>query len=702
MNFDLAATPVEYIKGVGPKRGELLRKELNIHTLYDLLRHFPFRYINRTSFHTISQIRSTDTDVQIIGKFKNMQDSKSKSGRRMLNATFYDDTGSVEVVWFQGLKLIKDFIRPEKKYILFGKPNYFNGNFSFIHPELEEHGLGEQQGYAVLQPVYSTTEKLISAGLHSKGLGKIMQNALEIISGKWNEILPPEIVEKYGLIHREAAFHHIHFPKSEPELQDARFRLKFEELFFIQISVVWQKMLTKKNIKGLVFDQKHSFLRTFYLEKLPFKLTSAQIRVLREIRADVTSGYQMNRLLQGDVGSGKTLVALQAMLMAIDAGYQACLMAPTEILARQHYLSISEMLHGMPVVVRLLTGSTKTSERREIHAMLENNTLQILIGTHALIEDSVVFKNLGLAVIDEQHRFGVEQRAKLWKKNLQPPHILVMTATPIPRTLAMTMYGDLDVSVIDELPPGRKPVATYHITENQRLKLNGFIKNEIGKGRQVYVVYPLIEESEKLDLLALEKGIEYLQRTFPPPEYQMSVVHGRMSADDKAFEMQRFVKGITQIMVATSVIEVGVDVPNATVMVIENAERFGLSQLHQLRGRVGRGAEKSYCLLVTGGKLANDGKIRIETMCRTTNGFEIAEIDLRLRGPGDLMGTRQSGLINLKIANLATDQHIVQQSREAAIELYQNDPYLSNPGNRQTKLYYKHLYASGTQYAKIS
>ncbi len=702
MNFDLASTPIEYVKGVGPKRGELLRKELNIHTLDDLLRHFPFRYVDRTTFHTIVKIRSTDADVQIIGKFKNLQESRSKSGRRMIIGTFFDDTGEVDVVWFQGLKLIKDFIKPEKKYILFGKPNSFSRRLSFAHPELEEYGQDAEQGRAVLQPVYSTTEKLTATGLHSKGIGKIMQNALDLIRNKWNEILPPELCKKFNLIHREMAFQHIHFPKSESDLEDARFRLKFEELFFLQISVVWQKMLAQKNTKGLVFDQKHGFLRSFYLEKLPFKLTNAQIRVLREIRSDVTSGYQMNRLLQGDVGSGKTLVALLSILMAIDAGYQACMMAPTEILARQHYQTISQMLYGMPVVVRLLTGSTKTSERREIHKMLENNTLHILIGTHALIEDTVVFKNLGLAIIDEQHRFGVEQRAKLWKKNVRPPHILVMTATPIPRTLAMTVYGDLDVSVIDELPPGRKPVATYHITEAHRLRLNGFLKNEIKKGRQVYIVYPLIEESEKLDLLALEKGIEYLQHTFPLPDYQISVVHGRMHAEDKAFEMQRFVKGITQIMVATSVIEVGVDVPNATVMVIENAERFGLSQLHQLRGRVGRGAEKSYCILVTGDKLTSEGKIRIDTMCRTNNGFEIAEIDLKLRGPGDLMGTRQSGLMNLKIANLATDQLVVQQSREAAIHLYENDPELVKPEHQQTKLYYQYLYASGSNYAKIS
>lgn len=620
----------------------------------------------------------------------------------MLTGLFYDHTGSVDVVWFQGLKMIKDYLQTEKTYILFGKPNYFNGSYSFIHPELEEYGNLDVQNISVLQPVYSTTEKLTSAGLHSRGLSKIMQSALDIIKNKWNEILPSHIVEKYGLEHRETAFRHIHFPKSESDLEKARHRLKFEELFFIQVSVVWQKMNIRLSNNGFVFDEKYSFLRSFYLEKLPFKLTNAQIRVLREIRADVTSGRQMNRLLQGDVGSGKTLVALQAMLMAVDAGYQACLMAPTEILAQQHYQTLSELLEGLPVLVKLLTGSTKTAERRLIHSMLSDGSLHILIGTHALIEDQVVFKNLGLAVIDEQHRFGVDQRARLWKKNVRPPHILVMTATPIPRTLAMTMYGDLDVSVIDELPPGRKPIATYHITEAHRLRLNGFLKNEIHKGRQVYVVYPLIEESEKSDLLALEKGIEYLQRIFPPPEYQLSVVHGRMSAEDKAFEMQRFVRGITHIMVATSVIEVGVNVPNATVMVIENAERFGLSQLHQLRGRVGRGAEKSYCLLVTANKLSNDAKVRIETMCRTNNGFEIAEIDLKLRGPGDIMGKRQSGMVSLKIANLATDLDIIQCSREAALELYHNDPYLSKGEHLMTRRYYQYLFASSSGYAKIS
>ncbi|MFN4298587.1 MAG: ATP-dependent DNA helicase RecG [Thermaurantimonas sp.] len=702
MNFELAHTPIEYIKGVGPKRGELLRKELNIHTLDDLLHHFPFRYVDRTTFHTISDIKTTEVDIQLIGKFKSIQESKTKNGRRILTGLFYDDTGSVEVTWFQGFKLIKDYIKLDKTYVLFGRPNYFNGTFSFIHPELEEKSNAEQQVASVLQPVYSTTEKLTAVGLHSKGISKIIQNALELIKGKWQEVLPLKVVEGHQLISREEAFLYIHFPQSEEQLQKARKRLKFEELFFIQISVVWQKMLVSQNNKGFIFREIHNHLRTFYHQKLPYKLTNAQIRVLREIRADVTSGKQMNRLLQGDVGSGKTLVALQAMLMAVDAGFQACMMAPTEILAQQHYQTISEMLFGLPVNVKLLTGSTKTAERREIHRMLEDGSLHILIGTHALIEDTVSFNNLGLAVIDEQHRFGVEQRGKLWKKNTQPPHILVMTATPIPRTLAMTLYGDLEVSVIDELPPGRKPVATYHVTEAHRLRLFGFMKSEIAKGRQIYVVYPLIEESEKLDLLALEQGIENLQRAFPLPDYQFSVVHGRMSPEDKAHEMERFVKGISNIMVATTVIEVGVNVPNATVMVIENAERFGLSQLHQLRGRVGRGAEKSYCILVTGNKLSSDAKVRIETMCRTNDGFEIAEIDLQLRGPGDIMGTRQSGLVNMKIANLATDQHLVQVTRDAALSLYKDDPKLTKPEHRPSLLYYQHLYASSASYAKIS
>lgn len=702
MNYELARTPIEYIKGVGPKRGELLRKDLDIHILDDLLRHFPFRYVDRTTFYTISQIQASESDIQLVGKFQSLTETKTKNGRRMLTGVFYDQTGKVDVVWFQGFKLIRDYIKTDRPYVLFGKPTFFNGNFSFIHPEIEEKNADEESRNSILQPVYSTTEKLSAIGLHSKGISKIIQNALELIRGKWNEILPDGIIKQFGLINREEALLGIHFPKTEEQLQRARTRLKFEELFFIQISVVWQKMLINTTHKGFIFDEKHTFLRTFYREKLPFTLTNAQIRVLREIRADVTSGRQMNRLLQGDVGSGKTLVALQAMLMAVDAGYQACLMAPTEILAQQHYQTICDMMHGLPVQIRLLTGSTRTAERREIHQMLTEGTLHILIGTHTLIEDTVQFRNLGLAVVDEQHRFGVEQRARLWKKNIQPPHILVMTATPIPRTLAMTMYGDLDVSVIDELPPGRKPIATHHITEAQRLRLYGFLKNEIKKGRQIYVVYPLIEESEKLDLLALEQGIENLQRAFPLPEYQFSVVHGRLSAEDKAFEMQRFVKGISHIMVATTVIEVGVNVPNATVMVIENAERFGLSQLHQLRGRVGRGAEKSYCLLVTGNKLSNDAKVRIETMCRTNDGFEIAEMDLRLRGPGEIMGVRQSGIVNLKIANLATDHLIVQQSRQAALQLYQDDPKLTKTENKATLLYYQHLYASHSDYAKIS
>ncbi len=702
MNFDLAKTPVEYIKGVGPKKGELLRKELDIHTLEHLLMYYPFRYVDRTNFNTISEIRSNDIDYQVIGKFRGLSENKTKNGRKLLSAFFYDATGTVEVTWFHGFKWIKEFIKPDLEYVLFGKPNYFNGSYSFIHPELEVKGEQVSVSFGKLQPIYSTTEKLSAIGLHSKGISKILQNALEIVKGKWNEILPQSVIEQFNLIDREEAFTQIHFPTTQEHLHQAKLRLKFEELFFIQVSVVWKKMFIKHNQKGFVFHEKTNFLKRFYREKLPFNLTNAQIKVLREIRADVTSGHQMNRLLQGDVGSGKTLVALISMLMAVDAGHQACLMAPTEILAQQHFQTISELLDGLPVQVRLLTGNTKASLRKEISQMLSDGTLKILIGTHALIEDAVKFKNLGLAVIDEQHRFGVEQRARLWSKNRLPPHILVMTATPIPRTLAMTLYGDLDVSIIDEMPPGRTPVATYHITEAHRLKLYGFIKQQIAKGRQVYIVYPLIEESEKLDLLALEEGIESLQRIFPLPDYQFSVVHGKMPPDVKAHEMDRFVKGISNIMVSTTVIEVGVNVPNATIMVIENAERFGLSQLHQLRGRVGRGAEKSYCFLMTGNKISSDAKVRIETMCQTNDGFKIAEIDLKLRGPGEISGTRQSGLARLKIANLATDQEIIQITREAAFNLYKDDPELSKPEHKNTKLYYQHLYAHNSHYAKIS
>lgn len=678
-------TTIEFLKGVGPKRAEILQKELGVYTYAQLLGYFPFRYIDRTRFYKISELNPDLPYVQILGRITGKETIGEKHKKRIV-ARLTDETGTIELVWFQSLKWVEENLERGKVYIAFGKPTVFNGSYSISHPELESYPRPVTvTGNLTLQPVYNSTEKLKKFSLDSKGIQKLQALVISNCLAEVRETIPAYILEKYRLINRKDALLNIHFPKDSASLQHAERRLKFEELFFIQLQLLSNKQFRELKFKGHLFDTVGERVNTFYKEILPFALTGAQKRVIKEIRLDTQRGVQMNRLVQGDVGSGKTVVALMSMLLANDNGFQACIMAPTEILARQHYHSIASLLDGKLIKVDILTGNTTKKQRTLLHQQLEAGEIDILVGTHALIEDKVKFKNLGLVVIDEQHRFGVEQRAKLWRKNVIPPHILVMTATPIPRTLAMTVYGDLDVSMIDELPVGRKPIETRHLFEGQRLRMFGFMKTEIAKGRQVYVVYPLIKESEKLDLLHLEAGIEQMRYQFPLPDFQISIVHGQMPNADKQFEMQRFVDGKTQIMVATTVIEVGVNVPNASVMIIENAERFGLSQLHQLRGRVGRGAEQSYCILMSGQKLSKEGRLRLDTMVKTNNGFEISEIDLELRGPGDLSGTQQSGVLDLKLADLVKDQQILLEARNTVIEVFQKDPLLSLPENALLK-----------------
>jgi ATP-dependent DNA helicase RecG len=687
LSTQLLSTAIEYLKGVGPQRGELLKKELGIHTYGDLLQHYPFRYIDRTRFYKIRELHADLPAVQVIGRVISKEILGEKRTKRLV-IQLKDDTGQMELVWFQSIKWFEKHLQIGSVYLLFGKPSVFNGRISISHPEIEIYDpKAKKQGNMTLQPVYSSTEKLKQFNLDTKGLQRLQAYLLESGIHEVEETLPGYLIQKHGLTTKQRAVWNIHFPADTDQLAQAEKRLKFEELFFIQLKILKNKLLRSRKFKGVLFEQVGDKFNTFYNEKIPFELTNAQKRVMKEIRQDTQRGIQMNRLLQGDVGSGKTVIALMTMLLAIDNGYQACLMAPTEILAKQHEQSLKALVDNEFVKIELLTGSTPKKKRKEIAADLESGKLHILIGTHALIEDTVQFKNLGLAVIDEQHRFGVEQRAKLWKKSAVPPHVLVMTATPIPRTLAMTLYGDLEVSVINELPVGRKPIKTVHMYESQRLRMFGFMKEEIAKGRQVYVVYPLIKESEKLDLLHLEAGIEAISQEFPLPDYRISVVHGKLSPADKEFEMQRFVKGETQIMVATTVIEVGVNVPNASVMIIENAERFGLSQLHQLRGRVGRGAEQSYCVLMSGNKLSADAKLRLETMVRTTDGFEISEIDLQLRGPGDIEGTQQSGVLDLKLADLTHDQILLQEARQTVIGIYEDDPDLHKEEHQLLKAY---------------
>jgi len=683
------STPIEYLKGVGPQRGELLKKELGIYTYADLLQNYPFRYIDRTQFYKVKQLNAELHHVQVLARVLSKAVVGEKRTKRLV-VELKDDTGTFESVWFQSIKWFERNIQIGSVYVFFGKPTVFNGRISMSHPEIEVYNPKvKKQGNLHLQPVYSSTEKLKLATLDSKGLQRLQAAVLESCISEVEENLPEYLKEQHQLIGLKQALINIHFPEDAQLLATAQKRIKFDELFFIQLKILKNKLLRSRKFKGVIFGEVGEKFNAFYNTRLPFQLTEAQKRVLKEIRLDTQKGIQMNRLLQGDVGSGKTIVALMTMLLAIDNGYQTCLMAPTEILARQHFNSLKELVGDGLVNIELLTGSVKVKQRRIIHEGLENGQINILIGTHALIEEVVQFKNLGLVVIDEQHRFGVEQRAKLWKKSLVPPHVLVMTATPIPRTLAMTLYGDLDISVINELPVGRKPIETRHFYESQRLRMFGFMREEIAKGRQVYIVYPLIKESEKLDLLYLEAGIEAVSQEFPLPDYRISMVHGKLAAADKEFEMQRFVKGQTQIMVATTVIEVGVNVPNASVMIIENAERFGLSQLHQLRGRVGRGAEQSYCILMSGNKLSNDAKLRLNTMVRTTDGFEISEIDLQLRGPGDIEGTQQSGVLDLKLANITQDQALLQEARQAVILLHENDPDLQKPENALLKTYFE-------------
>jgi len=673
-------TPIEYLKGVGLSRAGVLKKELGLATFEDLLRHFPYKYIDRTRFYKIRDIEPELPYVQVIARITSKELLGDKRTKRLVIQA-QDDTGVMELVWFQGIKWMEKTLVPGKAYVIFGKPGFFNGKAQMAHPEMELYSPTNlaRNGNLTLQPAYSSTEKLKQFMLDSKGLQKLVATLLDQCAKDIHENLPQYIINKYRLVDKATAYRNIHFPGDAAALNEAQHRLKFEELFLLQLRMLKSKMHRTLKFKGNIFGTVGNIFNDFYEHKLPFALTNAQKRVLKEIRQDTQRGVQMNRLLQGDVGSGKTVVALMSMLIAIDNGFQTCIMAPTEILANQHYQTIKDLVGEGFVEVALLTGSTPQKARKVLHQRLESGEIKILIGTHALIEDKVQYKNLGLVVIDEQHRFGVEQRAKLWRKNVIPPHILVMTATPIPRTLAMTLYGDLDISVIDELPAGRKPIKTVHFYENQRLRMFGFMKQEIALGRQVYVVYPLIKESEKLDLKNLEDGINTMSHEFPVPKYQLSILHGKLKAAEKGYEMQRFIKGETHIMVATTVIEVGVNVPNASVMIIENAERFGLSQLHQLRGRVGRGAEQSYCILMSNHKLSHDGRKRLNTMVKTNNGFEIAEIDLELRGPGNIEGTEQSGVLDLKMANLATDQQLLIQVRKIVEGIFEADPQLADP-----------------------
>lgn len=698
--LELSSFDIKFIPGVGPKRAAIFAKELNIHSADDLLRHFPYKYVDRSRFYYIHEITENMPFIQVKGQFLHFE--KVGEGRNQrLSGIFTDGHRTIELLWFKGIKYILDKYKPNVTYVVFGKPSLFNGKYNIVHPEIDiasQLPPAEKMG---LQPFYNTTEKMKNSYLNSKAVQKIIFSLMEDVKKGLPETLPAFILKKYALLNLSNSILNIHFPQNADILNKARQRLKFEELFYIQLSILRQAKWREKNINGFVFNKIAYYFNTFYEKYLPFELTNAQKRVLREIRSDLGSGRQMNRLLQGDVGSGKTLVALMSMLMAVDNNYQACLMAPTEILATQHYQGLREMLGDLGVNIALLTGSTKKKERALIHEQLQSGELHLLIGTHALLEDVVQFANLGLVVIDEQHRFGVKQRSRLWKKNKRPPHILVMTATPIPRTLAMTLYGDLSVSVIDELPPGRKPIQSFHYFENKRASLNKFIGKQINEGRQVYIVYPLIQESEKMDLKNLEEGYEYIKETFP--NFKVSMVHGKLKPAEKDFQMQKFVSGETQIMVATTVIEVGVNVPNASVMIIENAERFGLSQLHQLRGRVGRGADQSYCILLTGFKLSTETRKRMEIMVRTNDGFEISEADLQLRGPGDLDGTQQSGMpFELKIANLATDGKMLEIARNTALEILEKDPFLESKENQIFVLQLKNLKTNNINWSLIS
>ena len=681
-------TPIEYLKGVGPEKASVLKKEANIFKFRDLLDLYPYRYVDRSKFATIQEISEANTYIQLKGTFIKIEEVGQGRAKR-LTALFKDETGVVEVVWFNATKWIKEFIKPNEVYVLFDRPSVFNGKYNFTHPEIETLATYLTSGKQGYQALYNTSEKMKQRGLDSRAILKLVNQLLQTIKKEdIAEMLPVYLLEQYRLVDKATATLFIHQPPTIQDQVNAIRRMKFEELFILQLQLVRLRLLRTKEV-GIVFDQLGKFFNEFYHQYLPFELTGAQKRVLKEIRKDTLSGSQMNRLLQGDVGSGKTIVALLSMLMGVDNGFQAAMMAPTEILAQQHFTGIREMLSPLGLEVEILTGSVKGKKRKEVLARIANGEIDILIGTHALIEPTVVFKNLGIVVIDEQHRFGVQQRAQLRTKSVIPPHILVMTATPIPRSLAMVFYGDLDYSVIDELPPGRKPIKTLHKRDANRLAVYGFMRDEIAKGRQIYVVYPLIEESEKSDLASLMEGYESLIQSFPRPQYHISVLHGKMKPELKEIEMQQFIKYNTHIMVATTVIEVGVNVPNASVMVIENSERFGLSQLHQLRGRVGRGAEQSFCILMTGDKLSNDSKVRIKTMCETNDGFKVSEVDLDLRGPGNIEGTQQSGDIQLKISNLALDKAILEEARNAAVKLLEQDPDLAHSQHIGLRNYFK-------------
>ena len=697
--FDITTRDIKYLQGVGPQRAAMLNKELNIFSLRDLLYYFPYKYVDRSRLYYIHEIDGNMPYIQLKGQILSFE-TIGEGRQRRLVAHFSDGTGVIDLVWFQGIKYLMGRYKAHEEYIVFGKPTVFIGRINVAHPDIDP-AKDLTLSTMGLQPYYNTTEKMKRAGLNSHALEKLMNNAFALLQGTLPETLSTHLVEKHRLMSLDEALRNIHFPQSPEKLRHAQYRLKFEELFYVQLNILRYTKDRQRKYRGLVFERVGEVFNTFYAQNLPFQLTGAQKRVIKEIRKDMGSGRQMNRLLQGDVGSGKTLVALMSMLIALDNGYQACMMAPTEILAAQHYETIRQFLFGMNVRVELLMGSVKGKKREEILKGLLTGEVQILIGTHAVLEDTVNFASLGMVVIDEQHRFGVAQRAKLWAKNTCPPHVLVMTATPIPRTLAMTLYGDLDVSVIDELPPGRKPIQTIHQFDNRRASLYASIRKQIGEGRQVYIVYPLIKESEKIDIKNLEEGYEHVCAEFP--ECKVSKVHGQMKPAEKDAEMQRFVNGETQIMVATTVIEVGVNVPNASVMVIENAERFGLSQLHQLRGRVGRGADQSYCILVTSYKLSEETRKRLEIMVQTNDGFEIAEADLKLRGPGDLEGTQQSGVaFDLKIADIAKDGQLLQHVREIALEVIENDPAGTLPENEVLWRQLQALRKTNVNWAAIS
>ena len=694
------STPIEYLKGVGPIRAELLKKELRIFTYEDLLMHYPFRYIDKSNIHLIRNVSEDISHIQFKGKIVRLEEKGLKRSKRLI-AYFRDSSGEIELVWFKSIKWIKTSINLDKEYLVFGKPSSFGGKINLVHPDLDPVE-GSIKDFRGLHGVYSTTEKLINRGLNSRAISKLVKNLIPFLSNAIEESLSNEILEKYKLPKKKEALINIHLSRDLKELERAQKRLKFEELFFLQLHLIKIKIIRNNKFIGYSLSSLGENFNTYYSKYLKFELTNAQKRVLKEIRLDVKNNKQMNRLLQGDVGSGKTIVALLSMLMAVDNGFQACIMAPTEILAQQHFTTISEELKGMDINVDILTGSKKTKARRELVENLENGNINLLVGTHALLEDYVKFKNLGFVVIDEQHRFGVAQRAKLWKKNKFPPHILVMTATPIPRTLSMTLYGDLDISIIDELPPGRKLVQTLWRSDSSRLNITRFMKEQIALGRQIYIVFPLIDESAKLDYKNLIEGYDSISIDFPLPDFQVSVVHGKMKSDAKEYEMNRFINGTTDIMVATTVIEVGVNVPNASVMIIESAERFGLSQLHQLRGRVGRGASQSYCVLMSGDKVSNEGKTRLKTMVDTTDGFKIAEVDLKLRGPGDMMGTKQSGILDFKIADIVKDGKILEHARKEAFNLLEDDVDLLKSENINIARFYRPYARERMGWSRIS